>query len=78
MPVVGSLTLPPILQLHVCCVKTKTNNMKQSETITFRTSRENIGLKKKLIKLAKKQNRTLNNFIENVFLELTKDVDKNE
>lgn len=54
------------------------NKMKQSETITFRTSRENIGLKKKLIKLAKKENRTLNNFIENVFVQLTKDVDKNE
>jgi len=52
--------------------------LKQSETITFRTSRENIGLKKKLIKLAKKENRTLNNYIENVFIELTKDVDKNE
>jgi len=44
------------------------NKMENKKTLTFRPSKKNITMLAQLLQLAKKENRSLNNYIETVLL----------
>jgi hypothetical protein len=57
------------LQFETNCVTFAANNITMpKETLTFRPSKKNADVLKKLAKLAAKENRSLNNYIENLFV----------